>query len=318
MTEKNGNATPQDFPGAAAMKHLAELGVKASDMSVTMVPTEGLGEGLPPAVPIGWNRNEQKPLSLKPLIEEFRSRPERRKGTASAQTLLSFVDLVKRQMDADSAIFADMNWKAPKFTAVIDYHRLEGADGSHEPRWLGHRIEYAFPIWEDWKKWIAFDGQVLGQVEFAAFIEDRIADLAAPAEAERTFLEEMFKTKIADPFEVLQLSRGLSVTVNAQVVSARNLQTGEAEIVYQETHNDGGGRKTLSVPGLFMASVPVFHSGMPVRVPARLRYRAKEGGIKWFFQFWRPDYYVTEQIRKDRDAVQVETGLPVYEGAPEA
>jgi hypothetical protein len=45
------------------MKHLAELGVKASDVSITPVPTAGLGDGLPDTVPIGWDRNGQKPIS---------------------------------------------------------------------------------------------------------------------------------------------------------------------------------------------------------------------------------------------------------------
>lgn len=324
MTEKNGNATPQDFPGAAAMKHLAELGVKATDISVTPVSTAGLTAGLPAAVPVGWDRNGQKPISLKPLIEEFRLRPERRTGAAKAQTLASFIPLTMRHMDDDSAVFADMTWTAPKFTAVIDYHRkardeqmVSGEDLGHEPRWLKHTIGYAFPLGEDWKLWMAQNGQVMSQGDFAAFIEDRIADLASPTESEKTELEYLFKTKIADPFEVLQLSRGLAVSVDAKFVQARNLQSGEAEVSYQEVHNDGAGQK-LTVPGLFMVSVPAFYAGSPVRLPARLRYRPAAGQIKWFYQLWRPDTYVTEQIKKDRDAVAVETGLPVYEGAAEA
>jgi N6-adenosine-specific RNA methylase IME4 len=50
----------------------------------------------------------------------------------------------------------------------------------------------------------------------------------------------------------------------------------------------------------------------------RAALAAAGGALKWWFQLWRPDVYVTEQIKKDRDAVAVETGLPVYEGAPEA
>lgn len=55
-----------------------------------------------------------------------------------------------------------------------------------------------------------------------------------------------------------------------------------------------------------------------IRVPVRLRYRVKEGTVIWFYQLWRPDTYVTDAITKDRDAVHVETGLPIYEGSPEA
>lgn len=321
MTEKNGNATPQDFPGAAAMKHLAELGVKASDMAVVPIATTGLSvsDGLPPAVPVGWDRNGQKPISLKSLIEEFRDKPERRKGTAKAQTLASFITLTKRHQDPDSAVFADMAWTAPKFTAVIDYHHQSSGEdhADHTPRWLGHRIEYTFPLGEDWKLWVEQNGKPMKQGDFAVFIEDRIADLSAATDTEKDELEFLFKCKIADPFEILQLSRGLSISVDAKVTRAQNLTTGEAEIQFSEVHNDSGGQK-LTVPGLFMVSVPVFYGGAPVRLPARLRYRVSGSNIVWFYQLWRPDVYVTTQIKRDRDAVAVETGLPVYEGAPEA
>jgi hypothetical protein len=65
-----------------------------------------------------------------------------------------------------------------------------------------------------------------------------------------------------------------------------------------------------------MVSVPVFYGG--ARCACRRGSDTGLGGnIVWFFQLWRPDVYVTDQIKKDRDAVAVETGLPVYEGAPE-
>lgn len=307
-------AQPQDFPGAAAMKHLADLGVKATDAAIVAIPIAGLGEGLPSGVPAIWDRNGQKLSSVKALIEEFRLRPERRTGAAAMQTLSSFIALVNRHKDNDSAIFVDMNWKAPSFSAVVDYHR-QGEP--HEPRHLKHRVTYAFPLSEEWKIWTGSNGRPMDQGAFAAFIEDRIAELSAPKDTEKSELEFLFKTRIADPAEVVQLSRGLAVSVDSKVSRAVTLQSGEGELIFEEVHKDGSGQK-LSVPGIFMLSLPVFFRGANVRLPVRLRYRVKDGAVIWLFQMWRPDAYVTEAIERDRDAVRVETGLPIYEGAPEA
>jgi uncharacterized protein YfdQ (DUF2303 family) len=303
------------LPNATAIRELATLGIKGSDADVVGLATDGLGEGLPKEVPAIWDRNGQRLYSVRPLIEEYRLRPARRTGKAMAQTLHSFIALVNRHKDADSAIFADMDWKAPGFTAVIDYHR--GEEAEHEPRHLGHRITYSFPLSEEWKTWLARDGKAMSQLDFAAFIEERIADLSAPKDTEADEIEHLFRTRVADPGEVVQLSRGLAVSVDSRVARAVTLQSGEGEMVFEEVHRDGSGQK-LTIPGVFMISVPVFFRGAQARLPVRLRYRVKDEMVTWFYQLWRPDTYVTDAILRDRDAVAVETGLPIYEGAPEA
>ncbi len=302
------------FPSADALRELAALGVRGSDPEIVGIDTDGLGTGLPKEVPAIWDRNGQRLASVKALLEEYRLRPERRTGTATAQTLQSFIALVNRHKDADSAVFADMDWQKPGFTAVIDYH---GAGDDHAPRHLGHRIAYAFPLSEEWKTWLARDGKAMTQLDFAAFIEDRIADLSAPRDTEVDAIESLFRTRIADPAEVVNLSRGLAVAVDSKVARAVTLQSGEGEMVFEEVHRDGGGQK-LTIPGVFMVALPVFFRGAPARLPVRLRYRVKDGAVIWFYQLWRPDTYVTEAILRDRDAVAVETGLPIYEGTPEA
>lgn len=294
---------------------LSTMGVKAADPEMVDIDTAGLGEGLPASVPALFDRNGQRLISVKALLEEYRARPERRRGVATVQTLSAFIALTLRHQDPDSAVFADLDWRAPKFTTVVDYHcRGDGDDGrEHEPRHLDHRIEYPFPLSEEWKLWVGGNGKPMTQGDFAEFVEDRIADLAAPSATEEKELGQRFQTKVADPAEIMQLSRGLQVLVNAEVKTSKVLQSGEGEIVFREEHRDAAGNK-LIVPGLFMISVPVFFGGAPVRVPARLRYRPAGGSIMWAYQMWRPDLYVTEQLQRDADAVRVETGLPVYAG----
>lgn len=306
------------LPDAEGIKLLAQLGVDGTKPEIVNISTDGLGDALPKAVPVLWDRNGQKASSVRSLIEEYRERPQRRKGTAKAQTLKAFIDLVSRHQDEDSAIFADLNWRAPSFTAVIDYHRSgETTEERHEPRNLGHRISYAFPLSEEWQAWVAANGKPMSQSDFAAFVEDHIADLAAATKDEEADIGLKFQTAVADPHEVMQLSRGLQISVDSKVKQVRSLQSGEAEVLFEEVHRDGSGQK-LVIPGMFMLSLPVFFRGANVRVPVRLRYRVKDGAITWAFQMWRPDVHVTEAVKRDLDAVEVETGLPTFEGSPEA
>jgi uncharacterized protein YfdQ (DUF2303 family) len=61
--------------------------------------------------------------SVRKVIDEWRTRPERRTGTATLHDLTSFVDHVQRFKDRGSAIFADgSNPAAPLLAAVLNYH----------------------------------------------------------------------------------------------------------------------------------------------------------------------------------------------------
>lgn len=123
-----------------AIDRIKALAAEATEPKVVQIPTTGLGVGLPPNVPVLWDRAAQTPISLIPIIEEARP-PLERRGTAKATTLASFVELVNRHKDDGSAIFAATSWPGPKLTAVIDYHTLD-----NEARRGLHRIVYDFPI----------------------------------------------------------------------------------------------------------------------------------------------------------------------------
>jgi len=305
------------IPAGAAVPALdlalvADLGRDASGGVEIELSTEGLGEGLPPSVPLLYSRKDGRLVSLREHIEAFRLRPHAKTGTATAQTVDAFIALVNRHKTADSVVFADSTWTKPSFTAVIDYHRVADT----EPDNLHHRISYAFPLSDEWQLWLKGNRQKMTQADFAAFLEDRVADLASPFDTERTELERLFQTKIAAPNELITFSRGLEVMVEAKVKNVVTLQSGEGQIVYDEVHKDAQGNKVI-VPGLFMLRIPIFFMGLPVRVPVRLRYRASGGDITWFYDIYRPDTFVTERIREDLRIVGEKTALPTFEGTPE-
>lgn len=270
-------------------------------------------------IPLALVRGEDGAINvvgIKPLLDPWREFPERRNGTAKLLTLDSLIALVNRHKDEHSVVFGDFSG-SPKLIAVIDYHSKAG-----QARHGKHRAEYAFPLSDEWKGWMAKNtagDRVIkfDQHEFAMFLEDRVADLSSPLDQERTDYEPLFGTKFAAPSELLALSRGLELNVSSKVKDVRNLQSGEVQLVYDEVHEDGKG-KPLKVPGLFVVQIPLFVDGEKVRIIARLRYRKAEGSIVWFFQLYRPDLIIRERLVADLARVGEETDLPTFEGLPEA
>lgn len=295
------------------LDRLVQLGREATNIEIVTLETSEEIVGLPKRIPVALHRGPTPKLAgVKELIEPYRTAPEHRAGKAKADNLQSFIDLVNRHKDDHSVIFANTSLPEPKLTAVIDYHQID-----HVARFAKHTIEYGFPVTEEYKAWSGANGEKLGQAEFANFLEDRIAELASPLPAEESEYERLFKTKFGLPNEIIELSRGLQVNVAANVKNAVTLQSGEGEITFVEEHYANNGEK-LIVPGLFIISVPAFEDGEPVRIPVRLRYRANGGVLKWFYQLYRPDFWLRQQIKNDLERAAKETGLPAYEGAPEA
>jgi len=303
---------PKSPLDAHAIELVRELATRAARAETILLDTAGLGDGLPAHVPAVFDRAAQKFNSVRALLEEYRSAPARRTGTAKADTLQSFIDLVNRHKDGQSALFGKTSWPEPKLTAVLDY------DSADAPaRFRNHRVVYAFPLTEEFKAWVGMSGKLMEQELFAAFIEEHAAELAAATDGEKSEYERLFKEKMATPSEVLELSRHLEVFVSAKARQGIRLQTGERVVEFAEEHQNAKGEKVI-IPGVFMVSVPAFVDGEAVRIPARLRYRIASGDIKWFYQLYRWEFFLREQVGHDLRTAADATGLPAFEGAPEA
>ncbi|MBY6239848.1 DUF2303 family protein [Methylosinus sp. Sm6] len=294
------------------LDRLLALGGAAQNIEIINIKSPVDVIGLPQEIPLALHRGAAPKLEgLRALFDAYRTAPERRRGVAQVDNLQSFIDLVNRHKDEHSVIFANTDLKEAKLLAVIDYHETSGV-----ARFGNHRVEYNFPTTKEFQVWQHFNGEKFDQGEFASFLEDHIAELASPMDQERNEFETLFKTKFGAPNEIIDLSRGLQVNVGAKVKNSVTLQSGESEVVFTEEHTNAQGEK-LIVPGLFMISLPAFESGEPVRIPVRLRYRAATA-IKWFYQLYRPDFWLREQIKNDLLTAALATSLPAYEGAPEA
>jgi uncharacterized protein YfdQ (DUF2303 family) len=299
---------------AATLTKLTELASQARGVELTTVAAPEGAKGVPAAIPALKIAGTNPQLSsVAALFESWRTKPAVKKGTAKALTLESFITLTNRHKTADSAVFADTNWQKPSLTAVIDYH--EARNGG-EPDNGKHSVAYEFPLSEEWQAWVKNNGEVMGQQDFAEFIENRIAELSAPTEDERIQWESDFATRVASPAELVKLSRGLQVNVEARVKNNVMLSSGEGQIAWEEEHRDANGQ-ALKVPGMFCLAIAPFFMGEKARIPVRLRYRVVSGKVVWFYQIYRPDLAVTLRVRDDVAGVAEATLLPTFEATPE-
>lgn len=266
------------------------------------------------STPAGGGRREIQ--SIKKFLDEYRNAPERREGTATLTTLASFCDYVKRFSDEHSIIFADVeNRKDAKLIAVIDYNE-KGYKGS--PRFGKHRAVYRFPLADEWNAWAAMDGKEMNQAAFAQFIEDRILDVQAPAEAGP--LVQDFAINLGGDLATMQrlkeLSNGLSLRVDTAVTNSQNLSSGESTINFQETHGaEGGG--PIKVPKGFAIAIPLFRGAELFSMPVRLRYRKHDGRILWTLLLYRVERIWEVAITEACDTAHTDTGRDLLYGKPE-
>jgi uncharacterized protein YfdQ (DUF2303 family) len=274
--------------------------------------------------------------SIKPLLDEYRARPEARIGTASLQSLASFIDWTLRHKGAETVIFANNNAEAPSLTAMIDYHQ-EGPQVApkfhHEqqssdtgiPGWCRHRGHYRLALSKPWQAWAAVEGRSLTLSEMAAFIEDHITDVIQPpaqsetmpeADAKLLDLVRVLGGSLAGPSKLLELSRGISVHENAKVKNVANLSTGEVQMVFETEHTSSDGTP-LRIPNMFLIAIPVFEMGAAYRMPVRLRYRRAGSEIKWIFLRHRPELYFDDAFNDVIMAARERCEVPLFLGAPE-
>lgn len=259
--------------------------------------------------------------SLKSVIDEWRTTPERRKGIANVGRLDSFIDLTNRFKDENSALFAKGTVKGKTITAelqaVLDYHPAAPESKSDNARFCQHRVHYSFPVSKEFQAWINEDGKAMDQTEFAALIEDRIGDIIGNDPQNPVNFDgfDILKPNFADPARMLELSRGMEVFSSVTVKGKSRLSSGETQIEFVTEHKDNKGN-ALNPPDFFLICVPVFEMGAKYRLPVRLRYRIHEGKVLWFYQLYRAEKAFDNAFDEACKKAQTETTLPIFWGTP--
>lgn len=245
-------------------------------------------------------------------VDEARGAPRRRKGTIQVLSIEAFIDLVNRHKSDSTVVYS--NDSRTEFVAVHNDH-LPSACA--EPGFRDHRILYAGQLSEEWRSWMGGDGKGMDQSSFAAHLEDHVLDLLDPTSIgpETQKIVDALGVSVACPAVLRGLARDLSVRIKQQVREARNLATGETQVVFASEHATEDGRPLL-VPGAFVIGIPVFEHGPLYALVARLRYRISNGTIVWSYSLAHPGNAKRDVWQGMIAVVREKTGALVVEGTP--
>lgn len=265
--------------------------------------------------------------SLKPLLDTYLRYPERKKGSTRISSLDSFIEFVNRQKTEDTVVFVDDGYNPsnpdvkgqPRAVAVFNPHKA--TDRSAVPQGEGadhqdHTAVYAYPLSDEYRLWSSLD-EAYDQAAFAAFIEEHIEHVTPPGEKARKFAASI-GVPIAEPAELLQLSRNLTVNVKAKHAQAVNVGTGKLGLQFYEEQHLGPNGEPLEPAGVFSIGIPLLRHGDHVGLAVRLRFDVPRGGgqVTWSMTPQRLKEALEEAIAASVTAIADGTQLPVFRGAP--
>lgn len=256
--------------------------------------------------------------------------PRSKRGEATAESLDSLIALADHHHLDDqveqTAIFISTAETATRVVAVLDY---DGTDAA-TPRHGKHRIAFHVVHSRQWLAWRkAQSAGYLEPASFAELVQDRILDIATPPPAlagprtdcpgEMLHLWDYRETlggRFATPAQMVELGRGIEINAETRVVQRRSLDTGEAQISYDERHHGEAG-DSVRIPNLFCLRIPVFERGTDFLLACRLSYRLKDGRVRFAVQMLDADSAIDAARDRLADRCAIETGAPVFFGTPE-
>lgn len=258
------------------------------------------------------------------FLDKHLPAPRRKRGTFKLETLTSFLAVVARhKMEDTTEIFAT---QAGHFTAIFNSHiaPVVDVDAKDQPgNWGDLRATYSPRHSDAWCDWTgAEDGGWMETSKFAAFIDDNIQVVDVPPVAGRGVsdgdkalldLAKLLKVQFGDREQLMLCSRGLRITSKAEIIENVNTTTGELEAGFVSTHSGSGAK--LSVPGLFIITIPVFERGTVFRLPVRLKYRLHEGRTMWGISVLDRDKAEEIAVNDMVEKVQADSKLTVLFGA---
>jgi uncharacterized protein YfdQ (DUF2303 family) len=186
----------------------------------------------------------------------------------TVQALDSLVEYVNSFKTPNTMLFADI--MANSITALIDYHSKD-----QKAQNVAHRVTMALPFSEEWKLWTSIDGKMVGQLEFARFLEENHPDIAQPNAA-----------------ELIEMARDLH--------AARNIKF--SKVVRTDSDNENftaedattlGSRSTgnsVELPRQFTVRIPVYFGEEAIDISAFLRWKVGDEGMTLGIKLWRPEH----------------------------
>lgn len=132
---------------------------------------------------------------------------------------------------------------------------LNAADD--HPSYEDHTLTMVLHHSPEWNAWTSLSGRLLGQQEFAEFLEANAVDIVQPTMG-----------------EILEVAQSLEATTKVDFKSAFRTTDGQRAFRYEETTTAKAGQKgELEIPERLGLALRVYTASAPSEVTARFRYR---------------------------------------------
>lgn len=218
--------------------------------------------------------------------------PLRKRGIVQVFDAASFNAILEANVDERSAtIYINRDANAPAIVAVLNGHDADG------PGWGDFRAEIVFRFTSQWLKWKGIDGKMLGQVEFAEFIEDNLSDIATPAGA-----------------DMLEIAQYLSATRSTDFKSASRLRDGRVQFQNIENIEAKVGAGETEVPETIILGIAPVFGLPPYRIEARFRYRIANGKLSLGIKLQRVEDIMAAVVNDMVNGTVASEGRPVVVG----
>lgn len=174
--------------------------------------------------------------------------------------------------------------------------------GTDTPKWQDFRCNYAPKLSVEWARWIGKNHQPMNQTDFATWLEDNLADVAAV-------------TGMPSGADILAMAIGFEANADKRLRSKINLQSGgvQFEFVEDETKET---RTSMKVFERFTLGLPVFDGSTDAYpLEARLKYREKSGSLTFWYELIRPDRVFKTAVTSELERIKVDTGFTIIQGS---
>jgi uncharacterized protein YfdQ (DUF2303 family) len=138
------------------------------------------------------------------------------------------------------------------------------------PAWRDFRVSYKAELSCEFAAWHKNDRKVMGQEEFAVFLEDNVADIS----------ESTGET-------MLQVALTLQAKTEVAFSSHRRLDNGQVPLSYTENIDARAGNAEVTIPREFALGLRLFKNGDGYKVCARLKYRLGAGKVEFWYELDR-------------------------------
>jgi uncharacterized protein YfdQ (DUF2303 family) len=191
--------------------------------------------------------------------DRYLDQPVRKTGNVVVRDAASFLAYWGKHSTAASEIYADRDRLS--ITGVVDAH----GPAAEDTNWGQHRIVLQLRHSPAFKAWQHLSGSLVGQTQFAEFIEDRRGDIREPAAA-----------------DVLELAQTFQATTKVSFRSSNRLSSGARQLSYvEDVEASAGQRGEMTIPDELHLALAIFEGAdVADAVTARLRYRIEDGRLR--------------------------------------